>query len=324
MIVSSANQNINVTYNDIANRLEFEVPAANFVDTNHTYDFSSVAITGGVSLKLTPGGSGAGESEDVISITGGNNVTIARDSGTGLVTISSTDTDVDTVTRLRVDGPSTTGGAFFAGDISIQASGAISLAQSGGTLSIGSTDTNEYVDGVSWNAIDGNLVLTRSGSLADITLPITNLQTYFDSVYATQAGLIDTKITSASFNSTSGNLVLTTNGNPSTSVTVNLDGRYAQDTGPNIYVNAGAFGSPTNTAAGQDSNRKNLKLTRSDAAVVEIETTPFIQYFDTKYAPISSVDTSVTSFTFNSGSLQMNVGTQASPQLDQYTINLLM
>ena len=134
--------------------------------------------------------------------------------------------------------------------------------------------------------------------------------------------MIDTKITSASFNSTSGNLVLTTNGNPSTSVTVNLDGRYAQDTGPNIYVNAGAFGSPTNTAAGQDSNRKNLKLTRSDAAVVEIETTPFIQYFDTKYAPISSVDTSVTSFTFNSGSLQMNVGTQASPQLDQYTINL--
>ena len=56
--------------------------------------------------------------------------------------------------------------------------------------------------------------------------------------------------------------------------------------------------------------------------MVEIETTPFIQYFDTKYAPISSVDTSVTSFTFNSGSLQMNVGTQASPQLDQYTINL--
>ena len=322
MIDSTANQNINVSYNDIANRLEFEVPAANFVDTNHTYDFSSVAITGGVSLKLTPGGSGAGESEDVISITGGNNVTIARDSGTGLVTISSTDTDVDTVTRLRVDGPSTTGGAFFAGDISIQASGAITLAQSGGTLSIGSTDTNEYVDGVSWSAINGNLVLTRSGSLADITLPITNLQTYFDSVYATQAGLIDTKITSASFNASSGNLVLTTNGNPSTSVTVNLDGRYAQDTGPNIYVNAGAFGSPTNTAAGQDSNRKNLKLTRSDSAVVEIETTPFIQYFDTKYAPISSVDTSVTSFTFNSGSLQMNVGTQASPQLDQYTINL--
>ena len=54
MIVSSANQNINVTYNDIANRLEFEVPAANFVDTNHTYDFSSVAITGGVSLKQEP------------------------------------------------------------------------------------------------------------------------------------------------------------------------------------------------------------------------------------------------------------------------------
>ena len=112
--------------------------------------FSSTSITGGAAIQLVPGGSGAGDPTDSVNIFGGTNVTVARDGATGNLTISASDTNTDTITRLTVTGPGTTGGNnYVSGDISIQASGSMS-PQSGNAFAISATDTNSYVDGALW------------------------------------------------------------------------------------------------------------------------------------------------------------------------------
>ena len=118
MMDNSLNTNITITYDDAAGKLAFSGSAGGGgSDGNHTYDFQSTTITGGAALNLVPGGTGAGEATDSVNLKGGTNCTVARDSGTGEITISATDTDTDTVTRLQISGPGTTGGAFASGDI---------------------------------------------------------------------------------------------------------------------------------------------------------------------------------------------------------------
>ena len=307
MIDNTANNGITVTYNDNAGTLEFDVAAVASNDTNTTYDLSSTSITGGAAIQLIPGGDGAGDPTDSVNIFGGTNVTVARDGATGNLTISASDTNTDTITRLTVTGPGTTGGNnYVSGDISIQASGSISLLQSGNAFAISATDTNSYVDGALWAPLTGALTIQRSDTLPDIVVPVTDLQTYFDNRYVRSATLQDGKITSASWSPSDGNLTLTPNdGSPA--ITVNLDGRYVTDTGDNFYVTGGSIVASQNNPAGYHTNRRLLQLSRNDGQNLLVELEDLYDYTDTLYAPIGITDTRVSSFTFQNGTLAMSV-----------------
>jgi len=52
----------------------------------------------------------------------------------------------------------------------------------------GGTDTNYYLSGASWSSSSGQLTLNRSGGVGNLTLGISNLQTYFDNRYS-QGGI---------------------------------------------------------------------------------------------------------------------------------------
>ena len=317
MIDNTANNGITVTYNDNAGILEFDVSAAASNDTDTTYDLSSTSITGGAAIQLVPGGDGAGDPTDSVNIFGGTNVTVARDGATGNLTISASDTNTDTITRLTVTGPGTSGGDnYVSGDISIQASGSISLLQSGNAFAISATDTNSYVDGALWAPLTGALTIQRSDTLPDIVLPVTDLQTYFDNRYVRSATLQDSRITSTSWDSATGTLSLLPNdGSPA--ITVNLDGRYVTDTGDNFYVTGGSIVASTNNPAGFHTNRKLLQLSRNDGQNLLVELEDLYDYTDTLYAPIGITDTRVSSFTFTSGTLAMTVSNG-----DSYSFNL--
>ena len=317
MIDNAQNTNITVTYDDNSGKLTYEGSAGGGgADGNHTYDLDSSSVTNGAAIRLIPGGSGTGETIDSVNLIGGSNVTITRDVSNGDVTIQAADTDTNTVTRLQVSGPGTSGGALAAGDFSIQASGAISLAQSGTTIAIGSTDTNSYVNTGYYDAVNGKLFLERTDSLSDVQVPVTNLQAYFDTRYATTAGLTDARITSATFSSATGNLTLGAN-DGTANIVVSLDGRYAQSEGPNTYVSSSGWGDPVTTPPGYHTGRKVLVLTRNDQTTMTVETEPLLDYLDTIYAPITSSDTRVDEFTFTNGSLFLGVSNG-----DEYTHNL--
>jgi hypothetical protein len=83
-------------------------------------------------------------SNDGIRFAAGGSSSVAFDAMTNTVTFSSTDTDTNTVTRLR----GTTGGTYTSGDLTIIGSGATTISQNGSTITISSTDT----DTDTWNA----------------------------------------------------------------------------------------------------------------------------------------------------------------------------
>ena len=309
MIDNSANTGITVAYNDVTGNMEYSVSSTAVTDADTTYDLTSAQITGGIGLQLVPGGTGQGSATDQVNIIGGNNVSVLKDSSTGNITIAATDTNTDTVTQLQVTGPNTSGGSYASGSISFQASGSINMVQAGQVIAISASDTNSYVNDATYNQITGALTLERSGGLTDVVLPITDLQTYLDNRYITIAGASDAKITSANWNTANGDLTLTAN-DGSSPLVVNLDGRYTTDTGPNWYVKQGSFAVAGNNPGGFHTNRLLLNLVRDDGAsdtTVSIETEPLYDYLDTLYAPITTVDTAVSSFTFSSGTLAMTV-----------------
>lgn len=318
MIDNNANTGITVSYNDATGNMEYSVSQQAVVDSDTTYDLTSAQITGGVGLQLIPGGTGQGNATDQVNIIGGNNVSVQRDSSTGNVTIASIDTNTDTVTRLAIAGPNTQGGAYASGDISFQASGSITMVQAGQAIAISASDTNSYVDDASYNQLTGALTIERTDNLADIVLPVTDLQTYLDSQYVTIAGATDARITSATFNTGNGNLVLTPN-DGSAAISVSLDGRYVTDTGPNWYIKSGSFQVAGNNPGGFHVNRRILNLVREDGNIdttVAIETEELYDYLDTLYAPITTVDTAVSSFTFSSGTLGLTVSNGDSYSFD--------
>ena len=309
MIDNNANTGITVAYNDVTGNMEYSVSSTAVTDADTTYDLTSAQITGGIGLQLVPGGTGQGSATDQVNIIGGNNVTVQKDTGNGNITIAATDTNTDTVTQLQVTGPNTSGGSYASGSISFQASGSINMVQAGQVIAISASDTNSYVNDATYNQITGALTLERTGGLTDVVLPITDLQTYLDNRYITIAGASDAKITSANWNTGNGNLTLTAN-DGSSPLVVNLDGRYTTDTGPNWYVKQGSFAVAGNNPGGFHTNRLLLNLIRDDGAgdtTVSIETEPLYDYLDTLYAPITTVDTAVSSFTFSSGTLAMTV-----------------
>jgi len=315
MMDNSLNTNITITYDDAAGKLAFTGSAGGGgSDGNHTYDFQSSSITGGASFDLVAGGTGTGT--DSVNLKGGSNCTVVRDAGTGDITINATDTDTNTITRLQVTGPNTSGGALASGDISIQASGSITLAQSGTTLAIGASDTNSYVSQGYYNAVNGTLFLERTDSLSDVEVSVSNLESYFNTKYASQSGLVDAKISSATFNTSTGVLALSPN-DGTADVTVDLDGRYVTSEGPNTYITTSSWTDPTNTPPGYHAGRKVLTLGRNDLTSMTIETETFLDYLDTLYAPITSSDTRVDAFTWANGSLYLSVSNG-----DTYTHNI--
>ena len=318
MIDNNANTGITVAYNDVTGNMEYSVSSTAVTDADTTYDLTSAQITGGIGLQLVPGGTGQGSATDQVNIIGGNNVSVLKDSSTGNITIAATDTNTDTVTQLQVTGPNTSGGSYASGSISFQASGSINMVQAGQVIAISASDTNSYVNDATYNQITGALTLERTGGLTDVVLPITDLQTYLDNRYITIAGASDAKITSANWNTGNGNLTLTAN-DGSSPLVVNLDGRYTTDTGPNWYVKQGSFAVAGNNPGGFHTNRLLLNLVRDDGAsdtTVSIETEPLYDYLDTLYAPITTVDTAVSSFTFSSGTLGLTVSNGDSYSFD--------
>ena len=285
-------------------------------DTDSTYDLDTQTTSGGASIRLIPGGDALGDPIKEAKIIGGSNASVTRETN-GDITIAATDTDNDTITRLQITGPGTTGGALASGDISFQAGGSVSLVQSGNIIAISANNSNSYTDNAYYNAISGALTLERTDSLQDINVPVSNLQAYFDTRYITSGGLADAKITSASFSTTSGNLTLTPNDGTG-SIIVNLDGRYVTTTGDNYYVTSGTYDVvASSNPPGYHVSRPVLRLGRNDSVNVDIETEPLLDYLDTLYAPITSSDTRVDAFTFNSGSLYLSVSNG-----DEYTHNL--
>tara|TARA_E500000331_G_scaffold238752_1_gene229071 strand:+ start:60 stop:3239 length:3180 start_codon:yes stop_codon:yes gene_type:complete len=274
-------------------------------DTDSTYDLDTQSTSGGASIRLISGGSALGSPIDEAKLIGGNNATVTREAN-GDITISATDTDVNTVTRLKITGPGTTGGAFATGDISLQASGSVSMVQSGNIIAISADNSNSYVDNAYYSAINGGLTIERTDSLQDINLPVSNLQAYFDTRYITSGGLADAKITSASFSSGTGNLTLTPNDGTG-SIVVNLDGRYVTNTGDNHYVTSGSLPLASSNPPGFHISRPILRLGRNDGVNVDIETEPLYDYLDGLYAPITSGDTRVDAFTFTDGDLYLSV-----------------
>ena len=274
-------------------------------DTDSTYDLDTQTTSGGASIRLIPGGDALGDPVKEAKIIGGANATVTRETN-GNITIAATDTDTDTITRLKITGPGTTGGAFASGDISFQASGSTTMVQSGNIIAISSDNSNSYVDNAYYNAITGGLTIERTDSLQDINVPVSNLQAYLDTRYITSGGLADAKITSASFSAGSGNLTLTPNDGTG-SIIVNLDGRYVTSTGDNNYITNGSLPGASSNPPGFHVSRPILRLGRNDGVNVDIETEPLYDYLDGLYAPITAGDTRVDSFTFTDGDLYLSV-----------------
>ena len=99
-----------------------------------TYSISSeTGNPSGAALRL----SGSDTTTDDVRFVGSGATSVTR-TDANTITINSTDTNTDTVTRVK-GGAS---GTLVSGDISLVASGATSISQSGNTITISSTDTN--------------------------------------------------------------------------------------------------------------------------------------------------------------------------------------
>jgi hypothetical protein len=88
---------------------------------------------------------------------------------TAITSATETVTNSDTITRVGTSGNETTG------TITLVAGGATTISQSGGSITISSTDTNtdtnNYLTGASFSTSNGVLTLTRQG-LGDITVDL--------------------------------------------------------------------------------------------------------------------------------------------------------
>ena len=98
-------------------------------------------------IRLSAGGSGTGYTE--IVLVAGNNVSLTRNSGR--ITIDSSFTDTNTVTRLGVNGQN-----YTDGDLNLIGTGAATITQSGRTFTINVNDDNTTYTGESGVTITGD------------------------------------------------------------------------------------------------------------------------------------------------------------------------
>ena len=96
---------------------------------------------------MSAGGSGSGYTDVVL--VAGNNVSLTRSGGR--ITIDSTFTDTNTVTRLGVNGQN-----YTDGDLNLIGTGAATITQSGRTFTINVNDDNTTYTGESGVTITGD------------------------------------------------------------------------------------------------------------------------------------------------------------------------
>ena len=132
-------------------------------------------------------------------------------------------------------------------------------------LPAGTTDTNNYLSGGSYSSSTGTLTLNRSG-LSNVTIGVTNLETYFNTKYSTTSGattlhaLTDTDLNLSNLQT---NQLLQYNGSKWVNANVSL-------TDTNNYVSSGSWSSST----GQ------LTLNRSGLSAVNIGVSNLVTYLN--------------------------------------------
>jgi len=123
---------------------------------------------------------------DVVNFVAGANVTLNYDSQDNTITINSTDTNTNTDTTYNIsviqnagsnNNPSIrlAGSSSSTDDIQITGGTNVTVTRnSDSQFTISSTDTNtdNYVNGVSFNNADGVLTIERTGTLADLTVDL--------------------------------------------------------------------------------------------------------------------------------------------------------
>ncbi len=211
-------------------------------------------------------------------------LTLSRNGGLANVTVDLdgrfSTTDTNTVTRLKG-----TSGTFQSGDITIAASGAAAVSQSGNTITITSTDTNttysvgdggltqknftttlkNKLDGIASSANNYSLPLAASGTRGGVKVGYTengknypvelsNEKMYVNVPWTdTTIANTDRFLNSATFDTSNGVLTLGRSGGLA-NVTVDLDGRYTSNAGTvtsvGITTGTGLDGSATITSAG--------------------------------------------------------------------------
>jgi hypothetical protein len=99
------------------------------------YSISAADGTAGKKIiRLTASGSGSGN--DDVTLVAGTNVSLSRSNDE--ITINSSFTDTDTITRVRGN----TSGTYEDGDITLLPQGSVFISQTGNNITIGATDTN--------------------------------------------------------------------------------------------------------------------------------------------------------------------------------------
>jgi hypothetical protein len=132
-IPNSALVNSSITVNGTAIALGGSVVTP---DNNTTYSISALDGAAGKKIvRLTSGGNFGSGVDDDVTFVAGTNVTLARVGDE--ITINSSYVDTNTVTRLAGSG-----GVFQSGDVTIAASGSVSVSQVGNTITLTGVDTN--------------------------------------------------------------------------------------------------------------------------------------------------------------------------------------
>ncbi len=116
-------------------------------DSNTTYlitarDGTANAVTDKIIKIIANGGS-----DSEVALVAGSNVNLTRDGDR--ITINSSFTDTNTVTRLGANGAN-----YTDGDVSIVGTGSASVTQSGRTITVNTTDTNTTYTGINGVTID--------------------------------------------------------------------------------------------------------------------------------------------------------------------------
>ena len=182
---------VNTTYSDFAGTARGLVPSGSSAGNNkflrsdgswadsgggevNQNAFSVVSVSGQSNVS-------ADGKTDTLTFAASGGMSITTNSSSDIVTFSSSDTTYSDFTgsgRGLVPNGSSAGSDKF-------------LRSDGSWADAGGSDTNYYVSSASWSSSNGQLTLNRSGGVGNLTLGVSNLQSYFDNRYSQSSGGID-------------------------------------------------------------------------------------------------------------------------------------